>query len=160
MSRAKNTGSGSEEMVPARQLEYFRESIRGAGEEDVHGTQMRAMALTLEGPAEVDAMAQYFSTLEPPRAPESVAGDVERGKQLYSVCAACHGADGSGNKQLNAPAIRGQHDWYIVRQLENYQNGLRGQNERDTYGVQMAPIVKSLNGREDFIDLAAYINTL
>lgn len=151
---------GMSEWYLDRQLEYFRESVRGASEEDVYGTQMRAVSLTLENLAEVDAMAQYFSTLEPPQAPDSISGDVERGKQLYSVCAACHGTEGKGNEALNSPAIAGQHDWYIVRQLENYQKGLRGDNPRDTYGVQMAPIVKTLDGRKDFIDLAAYISTL
>lgn len=98
-------------------------------------------------------------------------------------CVVCHGPKGEGKPALGAPriggmsewyldrqleyfresvspAIAGQHDWYIVRQLENYQKGLRGDNPRDTYGVQMAPIVKTLDGRKDFIDLAAYISTL
>lgn len=151
---------GLSESYLARQLEHFRESIRGENEEDAFGTRMRAMSLTLEGAAEVEAMARYFSTLEPPPAPESVNGDAERGKQLYAVCAACHGTGGEGNEELNAPALRGQHDWYIVRQLENFQQGWRGGNERDVYGKQMVPIVETLEGRQDFIDLAAYINTL
>lgn len=151
---------GLSEWYLARQLAYFRESIRGTSEEDAFGTRMRAVSLTLEGQGEAEAMAKYFSTLEPPPAPESVSGDAERGKQLYAVCAACHGPEGQGNEAMNAPALAGQHDWYIVRQLENYQAGLRGANERDVYGQQMTPIVQTLEGSQDFIDIAAYINTL
>lgn len=146
----------------ARQLEYFRQSTRGTSEDDVYGTQMRAMALALEDMNELEAMAHYFSTLSPSPAPETISADAdaERGKELYAVCAACHGQDAGGNEALNAPSLRGQHDWYLIRQLENYQNGLRGTNSADEFGAQMVPIVKSLDGENDFIDIVAYINSL
>ena len=34
-------------------------------------------------------------------------GDVVVGRQLYATCAACHGAQGEGNRQLNAPKLAG-----------------------------------------------------
>lgn len=151
---------GLSEWYLARQLEYFRESTRGTSEDDVFGTQMRAMALALEDMNEIEAMARYFSSLSPPPAPETISGDAERGKELYGVCAACHGQDAAGNEALNAPSLRGQSDWYLIRQLENYQNGLRGANSADQFGAQMVPIVKTLDGEDDFIDIVAYINSL
>jgi cytochrome c oxidase subunit 2 len=151
---------GMGEWYLARQLRNFQTGIRGATDDDVFGTQMRAMALTLENATELEELARYLSTRAPPEAPETVSGNVERGEELYAVCAACHGADGSGNEQLNAPALRGQFDWYLVRQLNNYQKGLRGTNPNDTYGAQMVPIVKSLADDQDIIDVVAYINTL
>ena len=39
-------------------------------------------------------------------------GDATKGKAAYAVCAACHGANGMGNKALNAPKIAGQEPWY------------------------------------------------
>ncbi len=151
---------GLSESYLARQLAYFRQSTRGTSEDDIYGTQMRAMALALEDMNELEAMAHYFSTLSPSPAPETISADVERGKELYAVCAACHGQDAGGNEALNAPSLRGQHDWYLIRQLENYQNGLRGANPADEFGAQMVPIVKSLDGENDIIDIVAYINSL
>ena len=37
--------------------------------------------------------------------------DLERGKQFFQVCVACHGANGEGNQLLNAPANGGQNVW-------------------------------------------------
>ena len=51
------------------------------------------------------------------------AGDATKGKAAYAVCAACHGANGMGNKALNAPRIAGQEPWYLERQLKNYKEG-------------------------------------
>ena len=50
------------------------------------------------------------------------AGDPAKGKALYATCASCHGANGEGNQALNAPAIAGQQEWYLTRQLKNYQD--------------------------------------
>lgn len=142
----------------SRQLRHFRNGVRGSAEEDVFGMQMRAMALAVENTEVLDELARYFSSLAPPAAPDTVTGDVERGKQLYAVCAACHGSEGLGNKELNAPALTGQHDWYLVRQMENYRQGLRGGQAEDVYGQQMVPIVKSLPDQQAINDVVAYIN--
>src|SRR5262245_1685615 len=40
--------AGLDAQYLARQLEYFRMSVRGATDEDKYGTQMRAIALTLK----------------------------------------------------------------------------------------------------------------
>ena len=48
----------------------------------------------------------------------SATGDPAKGKALYAVCQACHGADGMGNKELNSPKIAGQEPWYLERQLK------------------------------------------
>ena len=53
-------------------------------------------------------------------------GNATAGAAAYGICAACHGAQGEGNQALSAPKIAGQEDWYIRRQIANYQNGVRG----------------------------------
>jgi cytochrome c553 len=59
------------------------------------------------------------------------------GQQLYGSCAACHGMRGEGNVALGAPAIAGQHEPYLKRQLENFRAGLRGTHKADVHGAQM-----------------------
>lgn len=88
------------------------------------------------------------------------AGDAERGKTLYATCGACHGANAEGMEALNAPKLAGQEEWYLIRQLENFKNGVRGNNPRDTYGMQMAPMAQTLADNQAMQDVAAYIRSL
>jgi len=87
-------------------------------------------------------------------------GDPDRGKELYQVCAACHGQNGEGNKALNAPATGGQNEWYVIRQLKNFRVGIRGGDPKDTFGIQMRPMAMSLPDDQAVEDVAAYISSL
>jgi cytochrome c oxidase subunit 2 len=88
------------------------------------------------------------------------AGDAERGKTLYATCGACHGVNGEGQEALNAPKLAGQESWYLIRQLQNFKNGVRGTNPRDVYGMQMMPMAQTLVDDQAMEDVAAYIETL
>lgn len=88
------------------------------------------------------------------------AGDVERGKTLYATCGACHGPNGEGMEALNSPKLAGQEEWYLIRQLQNFKTGVRGNNPRDTYGMQMAPMAQILVDDQAMQDVAAYIKSL
>jgi cytochrome c oxidase subunit 2 len=88
------------------------------------------------------------------------APDVAAGQALYSVCSACHGAQGEGNEVLNAPKLTGQQDWYLKRQLENFQRGLRGADASDIFGAQMAPMAATLADEAAINNVVAYISQL
>jgi cytochrome c oxidase subunit 2 len=88
------------------------------------------------------------------------AGDAARGKTLYATCGACHGPNAEGMEALNAPKLAGQEEWYVIRQLQNFKAGVRGNNPRDTYGMQMAPMAQILPDDQAMADVAAYIKTL
>jgi len=88
------------------------------------------------------------------------AGDAERGKSLYTVCSTCHGPEGQGQEEMNAPALAGRETWYIVRQLQNFKSGVRGADPADTYGRQMAPMAQLLADKQAMEDVAAYLNGL
>ena len=88
------------------------------------------------------------------------AGDATKGKAAYAVCAACHGANGMGNKVLNAPKIAGQEPWYLERQLKNFKGGLRGANAKDPYGMQMRPMALTLANDQAVSDMAAYVSSM
>ena len=68
--------------------------------------------------------------------------------------------EGEGNVSLNAPRLSNQHDWYLVRQLQNFKKGVRGANQNDVYGAQMRPMAMILANDQAVNDVAAYINTL
>ncbi|HIB16260.1 MAG TPA: c-type cytochrome, partial [Candidatus Lambdaproteobacteria bacterium] len=88
------------------------------------------------------------------------AGDATKGKAAYAVCAACHGANGMGNKALNAPKIAGQEPWYLERQLKNFKAGVRGAHPKDPYGMQMRPMALTLANDQAVSDMAAFLSSM
>ena len=51
-------------------------------------------------------------------------------------------------------------DWYLVTQLKNFKQGIRGAHPNDLYGPQMASMAAMLGDDQAINDLVAYINTL
>lgn len=88
------------------------------------------------------------------------AGDVERGRTWYAVCATCHGENGEGMQEMNGPALAGREEWYLIRQIQNFKDGVRGTNPGDIYGLQMAPMAQVLPDRQAIEDVAAYLASL
>lgn len=78
------------------------------------------------------------------------AGDASRGQGLYKACIQCHGEDGRGNPEQEAPRIAGQYDWYIVSSINQFKAGEERKNPK------MLPFIKNLSN-QDIEDLAAYI---
>ena len=87
-------------------------------------------------------------------------GNAAAGAGAYGLCATCHGQQGEGNVTLNAPKLAGLDAWYVRRQIANYQNGVRGADPSDTFGVQMAPMARTLVNAESVENILAHIATL
>jgi cytochrome c553 len=62
------------------------------------------------------------------------------GKQLFALCAQCHGAAAQGNQAIGAPAIAGLPEWYLKNQLVKFSTGLRGKHFDDIEGMRMRPM--------------------
>lgn len=90
----------------------------------------------------------------------AVAQDAAAGKALFAPCVACHGENGEGNKDMNAPAIGGQEGWYVARQLANFKSGVRGADAKDTFGMQMKPMADTLADEAAIKNVAAYVASL
>ena len=90
----------------------------------------------------------------------ATAQDLNAGKTAYAVCLACHAADGAGNQPLNSPAIAGQEDWYLERQINYFKEGLRGKHPKDIFGAQMVPMMMTLPDEAAVKNVAAYIASL
>jgi cytochrome c553 len=88
-------------------------------------------------------------------------GDAQRGKDLYTTCVACHGERGQGQPAVAGPPLVGQHGWYLLSQLQNFRQGIRGADPADQAGHLMANISTLLPpGEQTAQDLVAYIMTL
>ena len=85
---------------------------------------------------------------------EKKIDEVALGKEIYvqAQCVRCHGANGEGVPSEEGPMLAGQHDWYVLDQLEQIQAGERV-NEK------MYPFVEKLS-KDDFKKLSKYVATL
>jgi cytochrome c553 len=82
--------------------------------------------------------------------PALAAGSAEAGQAKSATCMACHGMDGN-SPSPEWPNLAGQHESYIVGQLQAFKTGTR-QNDL------MSPMAMILSD-EDMHDLAAYFSS-
>lgn len=143
-----------------RQLEYYQAGVRGAHEEDTYGQQMAGMMASLPDEQAIADVVAYIASLPDEPAEATLEGDPAKGQQHFRTCSGCHGNQGQGNYATNAPQLAGQHDWYLARQIENYQDGIRGSHRRDYYGSQMILMARTLHDEQAIKDLVSYINSL
>lgn len=78
------------------------------------------------------------------------AWNATRGKEISTVCAACHGVDGN-SPTPDFPIIAGQHAEYLYRALLDYKLGNR------TDPVMQGQVAEL--SRSDMRDLAAYFSS-
>lgn len=153
------TLAGSSAWYLQRQLENFKSGIRGSHSNDQLGKQMAGFAVTLSE-EDIVTLATYVAAMASVKQVPTIEGDLAKGQQLYIICGSCHGAKGQGNKALNSPQLIGLNDWYIVRQLQHFKSGVRGQHEADKYGLQMSKMAQMLVDDQAIRDVAAYIARL
>lgn len=143
------------------QLEHFRSGVRGAHPDDREGLRMRSMAGAVRSDDDLASVAEYVASLpRPAPVAPTVGGDPHRGERLFATCATCHGADGAGKRERNAPPLARSSDWYLALQLAKFRDGVRGADPRDTAGATMRPMAMSLPDEEAMRDVVAYIATL
>lgn len=143
-----------------RQLRNFRSGARGKHEADRFGQQMRPIAESLKDPAAIEDLVAHIETLPVEPTHPTITGDVRRGEVLYRSCASCHGADGQGRAAHKAPRLAGMDDWYLVRQLHHFREGVRGRHPEDAYGNQMVDMAQVLVDDTAVRDVVAHIGRL
>lgn len=140
-------------------LGNYMDAVRGSHPMDTVGIRMKSMSMTLDLEGDMESVAEYVASMPQTNPTPVLAGDATAGQALYATCSACHGADGSGMEALRSPPVVGQHDWYLVSQLQKFKKGWRGATPEDTWGATMRPNAMMLDdaGMENVV---AYIQTL
>jgi len=151
--------AGMEDWYLRRQLENYRDGVRGAHPDDIEGLAMRPMAAGLTDES-IQDIIDWVGAWEPVAAAPTISGDIAAGAALYQTCATCHGPAAEGNEALGAPALAGQNDWYMAAQLGNFLAGYRGVHPSDVYGAQMRAMTTVLESEDDIRNVVAYINSL
>ena len=144
------------------QLTKFKNGVRGAHPDDVEGHRMRPMARTLYKDGDIPSVVEYVAALPPNKPKQTLnGGDVAAGEARYtSVCIACHGPAGEGMQALMAPTLNHQADWYVLKQLQKFNSGMRGSHPEDIYGSQMRAMSLTLEDEKAMMDVVAYVRTL
>jgi cytochrome c553 len=152
--------AGLPEWYVAAQLLKFRHGARGMHPQDSAGMRMRPMARALPTDSDVQAVARYVAALAPSVQGSTPGGDPASGKVRYQLCAGCHGPDARGMQPLQAPPLIFADDWYLLRQLDNFKQGIRGGDAAsDPTGALMRPMAVTLD-EPAMRDVLAYIRTL
>jgi len=111
------------------QLKGFREHARGETDARAY---MWGIASQLDDET-VRALGDYYASQSAPPGRAGDAGLVARGQIVFEqgvpdngvpACASCHGAQAQGNGAF--PRLAGQHEPYLLRQIELFRNGARG----------------------------------
>lgn len=144
----------------ARQLQHFKEGVRGADPSDSLGAQMRGMAAVLPDAEAIAAVSAYMAGLPPVAVEESLQGDLRNGENQYNgACGACHGGSAEGNPALNSPRLAGLNSEYLRRQYENFASGVRGSHPDDRFGAQMKMMSSALGNEKNLTDVLFFIST-
>jgi cytochrome c oxidase subunit II len=152
--------AGMKSWYVEKQLEKFREGVRGMQFNDVEGLRMGPMAQSLESDDDVKAVARYVESLPPVRHAASLTGDAQAGQALFATCGACHGENGAGNPDLKAPRLAGVDDWYLATELRKFRSGVRGASPKDMEGRLMRPMARTLPNEDAIRNVVAYVETL
>jgi len=140
----------------ARQLQNFKLGMR---DKEQFAQQMDAFAATLDDTAIKNVVA-YINSLPDAQPQGTVSGNPAKGREHYETCAYCHGGAGQGVWSTNAPRLAHMDDWYMKRQLQNFQQGLRGSHPQDFNGAQMAAMAKTLADDQAINDVLKHIDSM
>jgi cytochrome c oxidase subunit II len=139
-----------------RQLQNFKQGVR---DKEQFAPQMDAFAATLDDTAMKNVVA-YINSLPDLQPQATVSGNPAKGAEHYETCAYCHGGAGQGVWSTNAPRLSHMDDWYMKRQLQNFQQGLRGSHPQDFSGAQMAAMAKTLADDAAINDVLKHIDSM
>ena len=111
-----------------------------------------ALAIMALAPAVCSALSTENAELQ---AALRATPRLDRGAEDFDTCAACHGRDGGGASDGTIPAIAGQHESVLVRQLIEFRHNAR-------LNIRMQHFVDRhhLTDAQQLADVAAYVSSL
>ncbi len=85
------------------------------------------------------------------------SADQVAGSEIYDTCVPCHGADGAGNPDIQAPPIAGLPEWYVSEQLTKFKGALRGYHPDDPEGHKMRPMARTLTSEVQIASVSKHV---
>lgn len=81
--------------------------------------------------------------------------DLDKGREIYEVCTACHLPEGWGTKDGTFPQIAGQHRTVAIKQLADIRDG-----HRDNPTMYPFALPSEIGGTQGIADVTEYMKTL
>jgi cytochrome c553 len=106
-----------------------------------------------EAAADVDAAHSWDEAVVEAREVSNLTPRLDRGEEIYRVCASCHLPNGAGLVDGTMPQLAGQRRTVLIKQMTDIRSGLRD-------NPSMYPYVARLDGPQALSDVAGYIETL
>jgi len=132
-------GMDGNSMVPTfpklagQHASYIEKQLANFKAGDRKDPTMNGMAAALSEQDMAD-LAAYFSSNTAAIGSAANAEKAAVGQKLFqggdkakgiSACMACHGPNGAGNPGAKFPALRGQHNAYVIKALKDFRSGAR-----------------------------------
>lgn len=86
---------------------------------------------------------------------EHLVGNMENGRDVYEVCAACHLPEGWGTEDGTFPQLAGQHTAVLIKQLADIRAG-----NRDNPTMYPFALPESIGDAQALADVVAYIKKI
>lgn len=118
-------------------------------------TGLCRMLLVLSAALVADTALAASSTLRDFAEAMRATPDLAHGADLFTKCAACHGASGGGSDDGKVPRIAGQHFNVLVRQLVDYRHNQRWDIRMEHFAGRQL-----LADSQSIADVAAYASSL
>lgn len=113
----------------------------------IAATAVLSSASICASPTRVDQLVRQALQLDP---------NIKRGGGLYEVhCASCHGQGAIGDSKNVIPALAGQREAYLIKQLADF-----AELERDGDAMHTVVSKAALNEPQPWADLAGYLSQL
>lgn len=150
--------AGQSQSYLKRQLWDFKTGNRTLTRDAADNVKPCPISMMLADGEQITNVAAYVASLPANKPVATIEGDADRGEEIYkSKCGACHGGHGWGNEALYTPRLTIIGDAYLIRQVRNFQDGLRGAHKDAQHGKQMALMAKDVSAGE-LKDIAAFLN--
>ncbi|OOY43584.1 hypothetical protein BOV91_03640 [Solemya velum gill symbiont] len=99
--------------------------------------------------------ASYVSMPEEMILATELDADIERGKELFALCATCHYENALGKADGSFPSIAGQHKSVVIKQMADFRAG-----NRDNPTMFPFSDAATIGGAQALADVAAYIASM
>ena len=151
--------AGQYDWYLTRQMEYFRTDVRGTDENDPFSQQMAGMAVMVSDDTQVSNVIAYIGTLKSTDTGVTIKGSKKRGKKIYQNCITCHGLRAAGEPDTGAPNLAILNDWYVYKQMKNFDSKLRGTHKKDKWGKLMMEQAIFPSDTQGMMDVTVYIRS-
>ena len=141
---------GLEGWYMEEQVESFYQGKRGT---DVANKEANLMhnAMKLFKEDELYMAVEWFAAQKKPTENLTVIGDSAAGSKRYKDNCFL------GKMMTRSPELSTYDDWYLLAQLNKFDAGLRGNNDKDGHGNKMRLAIQGKYQEQDFKDIIAFL---